>query len=249
MLALITGGTGGIGLEMARSLAKRGYDLLLVSRTEGHTKELVKEFPDRKIIFCSFDLSDEKECYRLLEETRDMDISLFINNAGFGDVGRLTETSIEKEVEMVRLNDIASLILVKSFLKRFISKEEGKILLVCSAASFGAAGYMNVYYATKAFVYSLGHGYHRELKDRKSPVTISMLCPGPVKTGFEKRANAKFTSHVYSPEYVGEYAIRKLLKGKLEIVPGAKMKLAHVFSHIVPKRFISKVLNKQSEME
>ncbi len=249
MFAVITGGTSGLGMDMAISLARRGYDLFLVSRTKGQIEELRKKFPERRIEFLSCDLSREEDCYRLLKETEDLDVFLFVNNAGYGDVGSMLDTSMEKEVNMVKLNDVASLILIKNFLLRFIRKGNGRVLSVCSAASFGAAGYMNVYYASKAFVYSLGHGYHRELKDMKSKVTISMLCPGPIKTGFEERAGAKFSFHTYKSEYIAEYAVRKFLKGKLEIVPGMKMKLAHTFSHLFPKRFISKVLNKQAEIK
>ncbi len=249
MYALITGGTSGIGKEMALLLLKEGYDLILVSRREGMLSEIRSQFPDKQILFYSYDLSREENCFALLEKTKDMDIELFINNAGFGDIGKMENTSLEKEIEMVKLNDIASLILIKSFLLRFLKRGQGRVLSVCSAASFGAAGYMNVYYASKAFVYSLSHGYHRELQDKKSKVTISMLCPGPVKTNFEERANAKFTYSVASPEKIAAYAIPRYLKGKLVIVPGVKMKIAHLFSHFFPKRFISKVLNKQAEIK
>lgn len=249
MTALITGGTSGIGKEISIELVKAGYDLILVSRNKGALDEIKNRCHRVKVDFLSYDLSKEESCYQLLKDTENIDIDLFINNAGYGDVGSLTKTSIEKEVNMVKLNDIASLILVKGFLNRFIKKDKGRVLVVCSAASFGVAGYMNVYYASKAFVYSLGHGYHRELKDMKSKVTISLLCPGPVKTGFEERANARFNYKAQTPEYIAEYTIKRFLKGKLEIVPGFKMKIAHVFSHIVPKRMISKVLNKQSEIK
>lgn len=248
MYALITGGTNGLGLEMALLLARKGYDLILVSRTEGRLNEIREKCRNVNILYLSHDLSKEEECKKMLSETEDYDIELFINNAGFGDIGSLMNTSLDKEIDMVKTNDIASLILIKSFLIRFIKNNKGRVLSVCSAASFGAAGYMNVYYSTKAFVYSLGHGYHRELKDMKSNVTISMLCPGPIKTGFEERANAKFNIRCQTPQYVAKYTIPRFLKGKLEIVPGMKMKLAHTFSHLVSKRFISKVLNKQSEM-
>lgn len=249
MYALITGGTSGIGKEMALLLLEKGYNLILVSRSEGKLSDIRSSFPEREILFYSYDLSKEENCFDLLEKTKDMDIELYINNAGFGDIGKMENTSLEKEIEMVKLNDIASLILIKSFLLRFLERGHGRVLSVCSAASFGAAGYMNVYYATKAFVYSLSHGYHRELRDKKSKATISMLCPGPVKTGFEKRANCKFSFSVASPEKIALYAIPRYLKGKLVIVPGVKMKIAHVFSHFVPKRFISKVLNKQAEIK
>ena len=118
-----------------------------------------------------------------------------------------------------------------------------------SAAAFAVAPYMNVYYASKSFVYSLAHGYHRELKDMKSKVTISVLCPGPVKTRFEEVANAKFNISSLQPEKVARIAVNKTLKGKLEIVPGFMIKCGHFFSHLFPKRFISKIMRKQSEMK
>lgn len=249
MRALITGGTSGIGYCMVEDLIKRGYDVDVVSRKEGDLPNLIQKYPNANIHFSSYDLSDENECFRLLKDTENIEYDLFVNNAGFGDIGRITQTDIHKEVKMLKVNDIATLILVKEFLKRFIAKKKGRVLAVASAASFGVAPYMNVYYASKAFVYSLVHGYYRELKDMKSPVTISALCPGPVKTRFEEVANAKFTIGSLQPEYVAHYAIQKTLKGKTVIVPGMKIKTLHVFSHFVPKKIISKVMRKQSEMK
>ncbi len=249
MKALITGGTSGIGLAIADELLTRGYEVKIISRKEGDLPIIRKKHPDGKIEFSSYDLSKEEECYRLLEDTKGEDFDLFVNNAGYGDIGRIQNTSLEKEVNMLKLNDIATLILVKSFLLRFIEKGKGRVLTVASAAAFGVAPYMNVYYASKAFVYSLAHGYYRELKDMKSKVTISVLCPGPVKTRFEEVANAKFTISSLNADKVAKYAVKKTLKGKLEIVPGIKIKLGHVFSHIVPKKMISKILRKQSEMK
>lgn len=249
MKALITGGTSGIGLAIADELLTRGYEVKIISRKEGDLPIIRKKHPDGKIEFSSYDLSKEEECYRLLEDTKGDDFDFFVNNAGYGDIGRIQNTSLEKEVNMLKLNDIATLILVKSFLLRFIEKGKGRVLTVASAAAFGVAPYMNVYYASKVFVYSLAHGYYRELKDMKSKVTISVLCPGPVKTRFEEVANAKFTISSLNADKVAKYAVKKTLKGKLEIVPGIKIKLGHVFSHIVPKKMISKILRKQSEMK
>lgn len=249
MKALITGGTSGIGLAIAEELLKRGYEVSVVSRKEGDLPTLKTKYPDKVLTFASYDLSKEEECYRLLKDTEQEDFDLFVNNAGYGDIGRITDTSLDKEINMLKLNDIATLILVKSYLLRFIKKGNGRVLTIASAAAFGVAPYMNVYYASKAFVYSLAHGYYRELKDMNSKVTISVLCPGPVKTRFEEVANAKFTISSLQAEDVARLAVKKTLKGKLEIVPGIKIKIAHVFSHLVPKRFISKVLRKQSEMK
>ena len=249
MKALITGGTSGIGKEMALSLLKRGYEVRVVSRREGDFQERKKQYPDSSLTFSSYDLSKEEECYRLLKDTENTEFDIFINNAGYGDIGYRDKTDLSKEVQRLKVNDIATLILVKSFLLRFRKKNKGRVRRTASAAAFGVAPYRNVYYASKAFVYSLAHGYYRELKDRKSKVTLSVLCPGPVKTNFEKVANAKFTIHSLTAPYVGEYAIRKRLKGKLEIVPGRTIKLGHFVSHLVPKKRISKVLRKQSEIK
>jgi len=248
MIALITGGTTGIGKDIAINLAKRGYDLLLVSRKENDL-DYIKSVVKTNVRFLSYDLSSEDECFRLLEETKDLYIDIFVNNAGYGDIGRITNTDIKKEINMVKLNDIATLILTKEYIKRFIKKDKGRVLVTASAAAFGAAPYMSCYYATKAFVFSLMHGYHRELRNMKSKVKVSILCPGPVKTRFEEKANTKFMIKPISQEYVGKYAIKKMLKGKLEIVPGFTIKLTHLFSHFVPKRIITKVLNKSASIK
>ena len=248
MKALITGGTSGIGKDIAISLANRGYDLILVSRKENELNK-IKNKVKTNVTFISLDLTKEEECFKLLNMTKDIDIDVFINNAGYGDIGRINKTDINKEINMVKLNDIATLILGKAFLLRFIEKNKGYVMFVASAAAFGVAPYMNVYYATKSFVYSLAHGYYRELRDMKSNVRISVLCPGPVKTNFERVANAKFNINSLSSEYVGEYAVKKMLKNKFEIVPGFSIKMGHFFSHFIPKKIISKFLRKQSEMK
>lgn len=247
MVALITGGTSGLGLAIADEILKNGYDVILASRNEGEISILKNRYPLKSIGFFKCDLTIESECYRLIESNPNID--LFINNAGFGDIGYINKTSLKKEVDMVKLNDIAALILVKSYLLKFIEKNKGKILLVASAASFGVAPYMNVYYASKSFVYSLAHGYYRELKNMKSKVSISVLCPGPIKTNFEQNANAKFTIKAISKEKCAKCAVKKFLKGTFCIVPTFKMKMSHFFSHFVPKRFISFALNKQAEIK
>ncbi|MCR5787032.1 MAG: SDR family NAD(P)-dependent oxidoreductase [Acholeplasmatales bacterium] len=247
MYALITGGTSGIGKDIAINLGKKGYDLILVSRHYGDTDQ-IKEQVKTNVINLTYDLTSEEECFKLVEESKKYDIEIFINNAGFGDIGYINKTDLRKEINMVKVNDIATLILTKSFLLRFMENNKGKVLIVASAAAFGVAPYMNVYYATKAFAYSLAHGYYRELKDKKSKVSISVLCPGPVKTRFEEVANTKFNIKSLSSQYVGKYTVKKFLKGKFIIVPGLSIKLAHTFSHLVPKRFISKIVRKQASI-
>ena len=248
MKALITGASSGIGYEMAKELIRLGYDLYCVSRKEGDLINLSDEEKSH-VTFMSYDLSIEDECFRLIDDTKDLDLDIYINNSGYGDIGYINTTDINKEINMVKLNDIATLILTKEYIKRIIKKDKGRVLVTASAAAFGAAPYMSCYYATKAFVFSLMHGYHRELRNMKSKVKVSILCPGPVKTRFEEKANTKFMIKPISQEYVGKYAIKKMLKGKLEIVPGFTIKLTHLFSHFVPKRIITKVLNKSASIK
>lgn len=247
MYALITGGTSGIGRDMAIELSLKGYDLILVSRGENDL-EYIKSKCKTSVQFISLDLTKEEECFKLLDLTKNLDIEVFINNAGFGDIGYIDKTDINKEINMVKLNDIALLILGKEFIKRLMLKDNGHVMFVCSAASFGVAPYMNVYYATKAFAYSLAHGYYRELKDKKSKVKVHALCPGPVDTRFNEKANTKFTMRSLSSPYVAKYACKKMFKNKFEIVPGFSIKFLHLFSHFVPKKVISKLMRKQSQI-
>ncbi len=248
MKVLITGGTSGIGKELAINYGMLGYDLILVSRKENDLSD-IKSRVNTNVTFISLDLSSEEETYKLLDLTKDIDIDIFINNAGYGDIGYINKTSTVKQANMVKLNCLSCFILGKEFIKRFIEKDKGKVLFVSSAASYGVCAYMAEYYATKAFVTSLAHGYFRELKNMKSKVSLHLLCPGPVKTHFEEASGAKFTIKSLSADKVAKYTIKCMNKNKFEIVPGIKIKLAHVFSHFVPKKMISKLLNKQSEMK
>ena len=140
-------------------------------------------------------------------------------------------------------------ILGKSFLLRFLEKGKGKLLFVSSAASFGPAPYMSLYHATKAFVTYLVHGYHRELKRRKSSVSVSLLLPGPVDSGFAKAAGMTMRRKAMDPAKVARKAVDGLFAGRLEIVPGLWMKTVHLFSHFVPKRVITRLDDKSSEIE
>ena len=248
MLALVTGASSGIGFAIATELLERGYDILAVSRTEGRLDELRRRFPEREIAFLPFDLTSEEACFRLLKETEGMTIDVFVDSAGFGDIGFLEKTSLSKEIDMVKLNDIATLILGKSFLLRFLEKGKGKLLFVSSAASFGPAPYMSLYHATKAFVTYLVHGYHRELKRRKSSVSVSLLLPGPVDSGFAKAAGMTMRRKAMDPAKVARKAVDGLFAGRLEIVPGLWMKTVHLFSHVVPKRVITRLVDKSSEI-
>lgn len=247
MKALITGASSGIGLEMARLLLHKGYDVTGASRHIGEFASLKDDDPSRNVDFIEVDLSTEEGVKLLLDKTKDVDYDFFFDNAGFGMIGSFLDDNSEKEMQMIDLNVKAAHCLLKSFLKRFDEKGKGLILVTASAAAFAPAPYMAPYYATKVYMYYLSLGYHRELKDKKSKVSLSILCPGPVSTNFEKAGKLKFNLKPMSVKKCASYALKKALKGKTVIVPSLKIKCLHFFSHLFSKRFITKVIKKSAE--
>ena len=137
---------------------------------------------------------------------------------------------------MIDLNIKAYHILTKLFLKDFIKKDSGYILNVCSSAGFMAGPRLSTYYATKNYVTKLSMAINEELRERKSKVSISALCPGPVNTNFNKVAHGEFSIKEASPEKVAKYAIDKMFKKKMIIVPTLRMKLAVFGVRLIPYR-------------
>ena len=142
---------------------------------------------------------------------------------------------------MIRTNVIAYHILTKLYLKKMMKKNSGKILNVASIAGFIPGPLMATYYSTKAYVVRLSESIRTELKKQNSKVQISILCPGPVNTNFNKVADVEFALKGLSSEYVAKYAVEKLLKGKFYIVPGWKIKLAKIGAKLAPTNLVSKV--------
>lgn len=247
MIALITGASSGLGLEVSKILTQKGYDIIGVSRHEGDFSKLKDTYPNRKFEFISLDLSSEEGVKSLIDKTKNIDIDYFFDNAGYGMIGHFDDDNIEKEMKMVDLNVKACHRLLKAFTTKFYKRGKGNILVTASAAAFAPAPYMTPYYSTKVYVYYLALGYWRELKERKSKVILSVLCPGPVATNFEKAGNVKFNIKPISCQKSASYAVKKSLKGKTVIVPSFKIKCLHFFSHFLPKKFITKVIKKSAD--
>ena len=242
MKALITGASSGIGRDIARILAKKRYDLVIVARDEERLKKLANELQEKnkiKVQYISMDLSIQGNCKKLHEKVKDID--LLINNAGFGDCGAFTKTDLEKEIKMINTNIIAYHILMKLYLKDMKEKNQGKILNVASIAGFMPGPLMATYYSTKSYIVRLSEAVREELKKDKSKVQISILCPGPVDTNFDKVANVKFKIRQANSMKVTEYAINKLEKGKFYIIPGLDVKFAKIGAKIFPSNLVSKV--------
>ena len=241
MKALITGASSGIGKCMAYELAKRGIDLILVARDEEALNKIKNDVRvNTKVI--ALDLQVSKNVFKLYDKVQNENIDILINNAGFGLFGLFSETDLDRELEMIDLNIKAYHILTKLFLKDFIKKDSGYILNVCSSAGFMAGPRLSTYYATKNYVTKLSMAINEELRERKSKVSISALCPGPVNTNFNKVAGGGFNTSSLSSEYVAKYGIDKTLKGKMIIIPGTMMKLGIFFSRFLPYRLQLKIL-------
>ena len=238
MKALITGASSGIGLDMARELDKRGYDLVLVSRDKEKLEKAKEKLKGKNIEIVPMDLENQENCKRLYKMVQDIDI--LINNAGFGAFGNFIETDLDKEISLINTNITAVHILTKLYLKDMVKKNRGNILNVASIAGFMPGPLMESYYASKAYVIRLTEGIRAELKKAKSNVKLSLLCPGPVDTNFNKVAGVKFNLHSLSSEKVAKYAIKKMLKGKFMIVPGIHIKILRILSKISPNNITSK---------
>lgn len=244
MKVLITGASSGIGRDIARIYSQKGYNLVLVARSEENLNKLKTELENDKsnIEIISMDLSVKENCIELHKRVKDVDI--LINNAGFGDCGNFTKTDLEKEINMIKTNIIAYHILMKLYLKDMKEKNRGKILNVASIAGFMPGPLMSTYYATKAYIVRLSEGIREELKKEKSNVKISILCPGPVATNFNKVANVKFYLREANSMNVAKYAVKKLEKGKFYIIPGIDIKISKFGVKIVPAPLISKIVYK-----
>lgn len=239
MKALITGASSGIGRDMARYLSTKKIDLILVARRKENLEELQKELPvDVKILI--FDLSKEDQVYQLYETVKHERIDLLINNAGFGLFGKFLETDLSRELEMIDLNVRTYHILTKLFLQDFYKRDSGYILNVCSSAGFLAGPNMATYYATKNYVTKLTLAIREELKHQNSNVVVSVLCPGPVQTEFNQVAMGTFRVKGLSSEFVARYAIEKLFRKKMILVPGFTMKFALFFCRFLPWSLILK---------
>ena len=240
MKALVTGASSGIGLEMARYLDSLGYEVILVAREKEKLESVAKMLTHKPKIIV-MDLSQVEDIKSLYVLVKNDDIDILVNNAGFGLCGNFSETDLSKELNMIDLNIKSVHILTKLFLKDMKRKNKGYIMNVASSAAFQSGPLMATYYSTKSYVYRLTESIWYELKKENSNVKVSCLCPGPVDTNFNKVAGVNFSVKPLTAEYVAKYAVDKMLKGKLLIIPGFKMKCAKFFGRFLPDKTLMKI--------
>lgn len=242
MKALVTGASSGIGREIAIYLSELGFDLILVSRDKEKLEKLQSSLKT-KVKIVVIDLADERRAKDLYMVCKNENIDLLVNNAGFGLFGDYNNVSLSKELEMIDLNIKCVHILTRMFLKDMVKKNKGYILNVASSAGLLRGGpLMSTYYATKGYVVDFTLAISEELRRNKSNVKVSVLCPGPVSTNFNKVAGVKFNISSLDAKYVARYAIDSIIKNnKLVIVPGFKVRLGVFFSRFVSCRKLLKI--------
>ena len=238
MKALITGASSGIGRDMARYLAVKGWDLVLVARREDRLLELKRELKKVNVRIITFDVGKVEDCHKLYEMTREDNIDMLINNAGFGLAGEFVKTDLDTELNMIDVNVKAVHIITKLFLRDFVKRDSGIILNVASSAGFMPGPLLSTYYASKNYVLRLTEALYEELRRKGSRVSVSALCPGPVNTEFNKVAKVKFAVNGISSEMCAKIAVDGALRGKLIIIPGAVMKTGLFFRRFVPEKLM-----------
>lgn len=252
--ALITGASSGIGLELAHLFARDGYRLVLVARNRSILRQLGDDLQSRYGITVRIEPKDlahpasPAELYQELQESGIV-LDVLVNNAGFGGAGDFLSTKWDHEAEMMQVNMVALTHLTKLFLPQ-IRAREGMIMNVASTAAFQPGPFMAVYYASKAYVLSFTEALAEEL--RGSGVKVSCLCPGPVKTNFQKRAYLEGTAMINSPlmvdvQEVARIGYEGLKQGKRIVIPGWKNRAGVELLRISPREMVTKVVRKLQE--
>jgi short-subunit dehydrogenase len=234
--ALITGASGGIGLELAREFAGHGHPVILVARNEGRLNEVAAELTRAQgieVTVIASDLGERNGPAALFDEVqrRNLEVEILVNNAGVMDTGAFRDAETETLVGLVRLNVEALTALTSLFLKPMAARGKGRILNVASLAGFQPLPSMAVYAASKAYVLSLTEALAEELRGKG--VTVTALCPGFTDTNMvesAKRENAAFralpSALIADQKSVAREGYRACMNGDVIRVPGLALQMA-----------------------
>jgi short-subunit dehydrogenase len=248
--ALITGGSSGIGLELARIFAREGYDVVLTARNAGRLEQIAAELKPAVVKVIAKDLSLPDAPLEIHREVSHVDV--LVNNAGFGVFGKFDGTPLSEELAMMQVNMTALVVLTKLYLPGMIAARSGRILNVASTAAFQPGPLMAIYYATKAFVLSFSEAIGNELEG--TGVTVTALCPGPTASGFQDRGKMQNSGLVKGKKImdartVAEAGYRGMMAGKSIVIPGVKNKLLAQSVRFSPRSMVTKLVrNMQKEI-
>ena len=227
-IALVTGGSSGIGKAFALELAKQGIEPILVARNKEKLKEISEELLAKYEITAksySVDLVDEKATQDFIKEISSIDIGLFIHCAGMENNGSFTKISVEKELKLIKLNITSTYLLTNHFAKQMTEKKKGGILLVSSLAGLMPNPYFSNYAASKSYVHNLGLSLYPELK--REGVDISVLAPGLTETSLVAENGVDWSRLPMASMPPAEVAVISLasIGRRVTIIPGYKNKM------------------------
>ena len=251
-VAVVTGASGGIGLEIARVLAREGYDLALVARSAGLLETQARDFEREhgiRALPVALDLAAPGAPERVMAVLGEHNLQpdVLVNNAGFATFGRFAEIPLEEERGEIELNVAALTALCKLALPGMLARGTGNILNVASTAAFVPGPYMAVYYATKAYVLSFSEALAEEL--RGTGVRVTALCPGATASGFQARAGiteVPFYGSRKLPDAasVAAYGVRAMHKGVAVAIPGVDNRALPALLRVVPRRIVPRLVAK-----
>lgn len=245
---LITGASSGIGFEMAKLLAAKNHNLILVARREDKLKTLKEELKQQfeiEVIYLPFDLSETNAAQDLYVEILELDILVtgLINNAGFGDYGSFVEMSLKKDEEMIAVNVTSLVGLTKLFGADMVKAGKGRIMNVASLLSFLPFPYYSIYSATKSFVLAFTETVAAELQG--TGVTVTALCPGTVETAFHttemRKTNAMSANKPMPAAVVAKAGVALFLNGKHKKIVGFLNWFLSNLPRITPDKLMMKI--------
>jgi uncharacterized protein len=254
--ALITGASGGIGLELAKVFAREKWDLVLVARSAAKLEQAASGLSKEHGVRChaiSQDLSRRDSSEALFAETsaRSLRIDALVNNAGIGTFGPFAETDLAGQTDMLEINVMSLTRLTRLFLTSMLARRQGYVLNVASTAAFQPGPLMAVYYASKAYVLHFSEALNDEL--RGSGVSVSALCPGATRTDFQERAQMTrsklFNQNVMHSEAVARAGYEGMMRGKSVIVPGVVNKIVANSARFTPRGLMTRVVRRVQEID
>jgi hypothetical protein len=247
--ALITGATAGIGYELAKLFAANEFNLVLIARDENRLKKLAAELRAAHGVEASIvakDLSNGAAPREIFEVLRDAPVSVLVNNAGFGAQGAFAGDKLELSLKMMQVNMDALVQLTHLFAEPMLARRRGRILNVASTAAFQPGPFTNIYYATKAFVFSFSVALAEEFAG--TGITVTTLCPGFTRTEFHERAGIKRAPSLkmMSAQAVARAGFEGLMKGKRIVIPGAMNRIRSVIARGAPAELTAKIVRRMN---
>jgi uncharacterized protein len=256
--ALITGASGGIGLELAREFAKDGYNLVLVARSKDKLVSIAQDFAKQYSVTTTVMAKDlsvasaPDELYADLK-TQGIQVDALVNNAGFASYGKFIDLPLEKELQEMQLNMVTLTHLCKLYAKDMVARKNGKILNIASTAAFQPGPLMAVYYATKAYVLSFSEALANELQG--TGVTLTVLCPGPTESGFQERAAMQESkliqkggiAKMMTSEEVAVQGYQATKRGQVVAIPGLANQMGTLLPRLLPRQMVTRTVRTMQE--